>query len=123
MKEFWSIKCYSNESWEETKKIIKEKFSKEDFDAFCRFENSKEGFGGNMAIMRKEIFDEYSQWLFKILFELEKNKKIKIIIEDKRLFGRLGEMLLNVFIEKKKKKYKIKEIPICSIKGEYTRRI
>lgn len=51
----------------------------------------------NMFIARKEIFDEYCQWLFSILFECEKRCKPR---EDKyqaRYLGFLAERLLSIF--------------------------
>lgn len=52
----------------------------------------------NLFIMRKPIFDEYCQWLFKLLFELEKRIDISHYDEqERRVFGLLGERLLGVF--------------------------
>ena len=65
----------------------------------------------NMIITRKEIFDNYCSWLFKILFELEK----KIDIEDgrnnynKRVYGFLAERLFNVWLLKNKQYKKIEK--------------
>ena len=42
----------------------------------------------NMFVMRKEKFDEYSQWLFAILFELEKRIDISNYNQyEARVFG------------------------------------
>ena len=61
----------------------------------------------NMMIMSKEKFNEYCQWLFDILFEIE--KRIDITQYDAyqaRLFGRISELLLDVWIEKNSYRYK-----------------
>lgn len=99
----------------ECKNIIKEKYPE--------FENSfdlvlkrKWAYCFNMIITRKEIFDDYCNWLFDILFDLE--KKIDISKYDdynKRVFGFLSERLLNVYIEKNKHKFKIKELPVYNV--------
>jgi hypothetical protein len=61
----------------------------------------------NMFIMKKSLADEYFEWLFNILFQLES----KIDLSDlspfqARLFGRVGERLLDVWIAKNKYSYK-----------------
>ena len=55
----------------------------------------------NMFAMRKDLFDKYCQWLFKILFELE--KRIDVSSYDayqRRVFGFLSERLFNVWLAK-----------------------
>lgn len=60
----------------------------------------------NMFIMKKEIMDKYCSWMFPILFELEKQVDVKNLSAfDKRLFGRVSEFLLDVWIEKNKLPY------------------
>lgn len=60
----------------------------------------------NMFIMKKELLNEYCTWLFDILFELE--KRIDISQYDgfhARFFGRVSELLLDVWINTNKLKY------------------
>lgn len=53
----------------------------------------------NMFIMKKEILDAYCTWLFDILFELEKQIDITNIDPfQARLFGRVSEILLDVWL-------------------------
>lgn len=55
----------------------------------------------NMIICRKEIFDSYSEWLFKVLFRLEQEIDISDYDDyQKRVFGFLSERLLRVWIVK-----------------------
>lgn len=68
----------------------------------------------NMFIMSKELTDSYCSWLFPILFELEK----RIPAEQysafhARFFGRVSELLFNVWLKQyaKTKPLKIKELP------------
>lgn len=61
----------------------------------------------NMFIMKKDYFDEYCEWLFKILFELEKRidpKKYDSF--HARYLGRISELLLDVWIDYNNLKYK-----------------
>ena len=63
----------------------------------------------NMVITTKKIYDEYSAFLFDVLFEAE--RRIDIADYDpyqKRIYGFIGERLLNVFFLKHKE-YRVKE--------------
>ncbi len=68
----------------------------------------------NMFIAKKELFDQYSQWLFEVLFELEnyitKNKQEY----QPRLYGFISERLFNVYMQYiiNEKGVKYKEIPV-----------
>ena len=53
---------------------------------------------GNVCVMRKDLFDAYSEWLFKVLFELERRIKIPVNREEARLFGFLSERLVMVWL-------------------------
>lgn len=60
----------------------------------------------NMFIMRKAQFRAYCEWLFSILFELEKRLDIsKYSVNDSRVFGFVSERLLDVWIETNHVKY------------------
>ena len=61
----------------------------------------------NIFLMKKEIYYQYCQWLFKIL-----DVDVNNFAQPERIKGYLGEILLNVFIEKNKVNLKIKEFPI-----------
>lgn len=74
--------------------------------------NKKTIYFCNMFITNRELFNSYCEWLFDILFELE---KITAISENKyqsRIFGFLSERLLNIFIEHAKR---IDDIKICEV--------
>lgn len=80
--------------------------------------NKKTIYFCNMFITNRELFNSYCEWLFDILFELE---KVTVISENKyqsRIFGFLSERLLNIFIEHVKRidDIKIYEVPVKFIK-------
>jgi hypothetical protein len=55
----------------------------------------------NMFIMSKEKFDSYCKWLFDIIFKLEKRIDIsKYSLFESRVFGRISERLMDVWIVK-----------------------
>lgn len=61
----------------------------------------------NMFVMKKELFDQYCEWLFDVLFELEDRLDISSYNKnDSRVFGFVSERLLDVWIETNKYQYK-----------------
>lgn len=61
----------------------------------------------NMFVMKKDVFDKYCTWLFDILFELEKMVDTSQLSPfDARLFGRVSELLLDVWLMHNNIKYK-----------------
>ena len=57
----------------------------------------------NMFIAKKEILSSYCEWLFGLLFRLEEKLDIeRYDSQHKRIFGYIGEVLLNVWILKNK---------------------
>ncbi|WP_202880049.1 DUF4422 domain-containing protein [Pseudobutyrivibrio xylanivorans] len=55
----------------------------------------------NMCIMKKECFDDYAQWLFKLLEGVEQRVDVTgLSAFQARLFGRVSEILMNVWILK-----------------------
>lgn len=65
----------------------------------------------NMFIMRSDYFNEYCNWLFLILFELEKRLDISNYSTFHAIvYGRVSEILLDVWLSKNGIKYA--EIPV-----------
>ncbi|WP_324682449.1 DUF4422 domain-containing protein [Bibersteinia trehalosi] len=63
--------------------------------------NSTTGYFTNMFILKRELFNDYSQWLFNILFELENIIDISSYdVQERRVFGYLSERLFNVWLLK-----------------------
>lgn len=53
----------------------------------------------NVLITSKKIFDSYCEWLFEILFQLEKSIDLSnYTTAEARVFGYLSELLLNVWV-------------------------
>lgn len=82
--------------------IIKEKYPGF-LDAFYKVLNGKRLYANNMFILKNEHFQEFMSWWFDILFEFEKRTDlVKYTGYQQRIFGFLGERLLNVWFMKKK---------------------
>ncbi|MCH4095030.1 MAG: DUF4422 domain-containing protein [Acidaminococcus provencensis] len=65
----------------------------------------------NMFVMKKSLFDAYCQWLFPILFAMEKQVDITGYSPyEQRLYGFLSERLFNVWLEKQQ--LKTCEVPV-----------
>ncbi len=85
--------------------IIKEKYS-EFYPEFRKLKQRKSSHMFNMMIMKKEILNEYCEWVFKILFEVaERVDPSQYEAFHARYPGRISELLLDVFINTKGYKY------------------
>lgn len=90
-----------------TKEIIDDKYP-EYSEEFDKLHTRTSAHMFNMFVMKKELLDEYCTWLFDILFELESRMK-KFGIEydafHSRFYGRVSELLLDVWINVNDIKY------------------
>lgn len=103
--------------WEMVRQIIKERHP-EYIPAFEKtMDHSNKSVGYNMFITHWEQFNAYSEWLFDILFEVEKRVPP---IEDpiqSRIYGYMSERLINVFCEHHR--LRIKHIPLIMPFDDY----
>lgn len=89
-----------------TRAIIQEKYP-EYIKAYDESMKRTTGHRFNMFIMKKDQFDEYCEWLFDILFELENRLDISSYNKnDARVFGFVSERLLDIWLETKGYNYK-----------------
>ena len=101
------------EDLQKTKKIIGKKYP-EYINAFDRVMNRKSAHMFNMFIMKKDLVNNYCSFIFDILFELEKQIDISAYNKyQKRVYGFISELLLDVWIENNKLKYT--EIPVINM--------
>lgn len=83
---------------DETGRIIAELYP-EYYDTFVSLVHQNKTYFGNMMVAKKVLFDAYCEWLFTILFELQ--KRIDLAFEDdyhRRVFGFISEFLLYVWV-------------------------
>ena len=76
----------------------------------------------NMFIMQNDYLDAYCTWVFDILFELERRLPSSENLSDfqKRLYGRISEIIFNVWLQEeidsgRLKKDEIRELPCLHI--------
>lgn len=88
-----------------TRAVIKESYP----DYLAAFDNvmkHKSAHMFNMFIMEKSYFDDYCNWLFGVLFKVEKNIDISNYPpQEARVFGYLSEILMDVWVEANQIKY------------------
>ena len=96
-----------------TGEIIKKKYP-EYHKEFELLKKRKKAHMFNMFIMKKEIMDKYCEWLFDILFELEKKvDNSKYDNFHARFYGRVSELLLDVWLNTNG--YTYKEVPVLNM--------
>lgn len=107
------IQNHRKSDWMMMKAVVKRKYP-EYAKALENVSNGHKFHLYNMFITKKDIFLDYMQWLFDILFEVE--EQIAIPYNDgyqRRVFGFLAERLLNVYVAHKK--LRVREEPIIFI--------
>ena len=77
--------------------MVVRKLYPEYYGTLSRYANDFIDYPLNMLICRKELFDEYAEWLFSILFQCEKYVKNSPYTRARRLYGYLAEFLMPVF--------------------------
>ena len=113
------------EHLDETRKIIK-KLYPDYLHSYDVVVNRTYGYMFNMMIMKKELFSDYCEWLFTILFELEKrmkHKKEELSAFQGRFYGRVSEIIFNVWLEYNIENGKISPSEIKEVPYIYTEKI
>ena len=75
------------------------------FPVYDRLVHEKHTYFGNMLITGKKTYDAYMEWLFSVLFEVQ--RRIKVEEEDsyhRRIFGFISEFLQYVWMKKNRLK-------------------
>ena len=100
-------KAHDSKSWNILEELLQELYP-EHWPIVERTFNKHEGYMTNRFIMRDSLFQEYCDWIFPLLFELERR-----VPAQPRIYGFMAERLTTFFIEIQKEinKIKIKELP------------
>lgn len=82
------------------------------------------GYMFNMMIMEKNLLGEYCAWLFNILFALEKKSNKPVLSGFQgRFYGRVSEIIFNVWLEYQLESGKIKKSEVMEIPVVYTEKV
>lgn len=86
-------------------------------DSFDSSMKKKSSHRFNMFIMKKKDFDDYAEWLFNILFELESVTDIsEYDAYQSRIYGFISERLFDVWLNKQSLTYK--EVPVMHMEHQ-----
>ena len=100
------IHAHHAQDLDKTREIIEEKYP-EYTKAFDKVMKQTTGHRFNMFIMKRDRVDQYCEWLFDILFELQRRLDISSYSDnDRRVFGFVAERLLDVWLTANQIKYK-----------------
>lgn len=112
-----------------TREIIAEKYP-DYIRTFDEVIKHRWGYMFNMMIMERELFELYCDWVFDILFELRSRLGESGMSNfNKRYYGRIAEIIFNVWLEQKMregviKRSEIRELPVIKIdKTNWRRKI
>lgn len=74
---------------------------------------------GNLMVTSRELFDAYAEWLFDILFEVEKRIDVESYdLYNQRVFGFLSEQMVKIWIQKNGLKVYESTVGITAEKAE-----
>ena len=109
-----------------TREIIS-KQCPEYLDSFDKVMGQRWGYMFNMMVMPHDLIDKYCTWLFNILFELEQEVKKKGVDDyspyQARLYGRVSELIFNVWLCQQKESGMINNSEICELPYIYMEKI
>lgn len=81
-------------------------------DAYYNLSKRKWAHMFNMFVMKRDKFNAYCEWLFSILFELER----RLDYIEPRLFGFLSERMLDIWLETSQ--YTYREVPVAFMESQ-----
>jgi hypothetical protein len=111
------------EHLDKTRQILEENYP-EYLPAFDKVMKQRSGHMFNMMICRRDILDEYCRWLFPILFALQDRVNVRnYSYFQGRYCGRVGEIILNVWIEHALETGRLQKNDIRTLPYLYTEKI
>ena len=111
------IHAHHQEDLEQTQNILRQYYPAY-LPAYEKTMASTKGHRFNMFVMRQDLFQGYCDWLFDILFKLEKRLDISGYSPyDARVFGFVAERLLDVWLGTNKIPYI--EVPVCNMENQH----
>ncbi|MTV83357.1 DUF4422 domain-containing protein [Secundilactobacillus folii] len=112
------VHAHHSEPLDQTREIVKEQYPGylKSFDHVMKMRSAHMF---NMFVMKKNIFDNYCEWMFGILNKLEARIDVsQYSSQEARAFGYISELLMDVWVEKNHIKYT--ETPWIQLGGKHT---
>ncbi len=104
---------------ENTERILQDKYP-EYLETFRRVLRRNHASYFNMFVMSRMHFEKYCTWLFDVLFTLEAQTDLTGYTDaERRVFGYLSEILLNVWVEKNQLRVRYMPVAETEVKGNY----
>lgn len=91
-------KHHLSEDWDTCMNIVKEYYPEFKKSIEKHLDNDKKLYYGNIFIAKKEWFNDFCEWIFTILFEVEKRITISEDPYQRRVIGFLSERLFTLYI-------------------------
>lgn len=111
------VHAHHEEDLTVTRAVLEEKYP-DYLPAYDTIMKRTDGYRFNMCIMKRDLMNNYCQWLFDILFEVEKRLDISnYSTYDARVFGFISERLLDIWIEKNKPV--LKTLPSVNLESQH----
>ena len=103
------------EHYEKMGEVINELFPQM-YKSFLQASNKNTFYIANMFIFKRDIFEDYCNFVFKVLFKLEEILEVPNDKYQSRIFGYLAERLLIIYIEHitSEKNYRIKYLDVMN---------
>lgn len=99
------VHAHHQKPLDETRRVIMKLYPSY-LSSFDRVMSRRSAHMFNMFIIKRKYFNEYCAWLFNILGNVEKSINISdYSTQEKRVFGYLSELLMDVWIEKNNIKF------------------
>ena len=117
------VHTYKAEEIDKTREVIADMYP-DYLRSFDSVVSRKSGYMFNMMILPKNLMDDYCEWLFNILFELDKRIDSSSWTDfQKRYIGRISEIIFNVWLDKKIVDGAVKEEEVAELPFIYMEKV
>lgn len=112
------VHAHKKEGLDVTRRVIASSFPQY-LNSYDKVVNRKKAHMFNMIIANKNVFDEYSSWLFDVLYKVENNLDISEWNKsESRVYGYVSELLLDVWLNEHSH-LRYKELPVGFIGNQH----
>lgn len=107
------LHAHAEKPYEIMEQVLREAYP-DYYSAFQQIEKSTSAHLFNMFIMPKDLFDEYANFVFDVLAQVEKQVDLdELEGQEKRVFGFLSELLMDTWVNTKQ--LRVAEVPVINL--------